>query len=473
MSLTVPVIEKIKTTANVSAVSSGKHVAFSQVDGLLNIDGNEISLPPITCIFEYSYGDLIVGTRDGIYTFRDGNELRFEEFTQGIESFHGKGDYCVAIDGLGKAHIISASGEITQIQQSSVLFVSLGENIAIATEAGEVFTYNTKGDMIWKRPIRGEVGERITAIGWNNSQLIVAREGHGLVPGEEEALEVEFWRNQNLEKRIDVKSRVVSIQGDWMGLDMGGVMHGEQIIFEMQHPVNRIIDRGSYALVASWFHLHKITSEGLEWSVETQGMAELVSSNDSSNLVMIAGSDQNDYTDSEPVVIIDANATPVPLIEEDSAIDDWGEAPSIEISAEESIEELAGFSSNLQLDESAIFDALNDEIVSEEEIEEEEDLMYALSLDAEQVIAPTPNAGGDQSVKADEDGTAIVKLDGSETDDPQDRILSWSWIDGTGKEISDSPVLQVRLAKGSHNFELRIKDKDGRWSSDSIDVRVD
>ena len=117
-------------------------------------------------------------------------------------------------------------------------------------------------------------------------------------------------------------------------------------------------------------------------------MAEKVSSNNDRSCVLIAGSDQNDYTNSEPVFMIDANSDPVPIEEEDTAIDDWGEAPSIEVSAEEiygsekSMEELAGFDSKIDLDETAIFDALNDEIVRDEIIEEEDDLMLALSLDA-------------------------------------------------------------------------------------------
>ena len=45
--------------------------------------------------------------------------------------------------------------------------------------------------------------------------------------------------------------------------------------------------------------------------------------------------------------------------------------------------------------------------------------MLALSLDVEEIIAPLPDAGGDQSLKADEDGTAIVTLDASETQDLQ------------------------------------------------------
>jgi hypothetical protein len=478
MSMTVPVLAKIETNANVSAISSGKSICFAQADGRLMIDEIEINLPPITSLFQTNYGDVIVGTRDGLYTYREGKEIRFTEFMSGIDSIHGVGDYCVAIDGLAKAHIIDSTGVISAIPVNSVLMVSIGNVIAIASDSGEVSTFSVSGEKIWSRPMRGEVGERITAIGWNEDILVVAREGHGLVPGEEEALEVEFWRDNQLVNRFDTKSRVISIDGNWLGLDFGGVMYGEELRCELNYPVHSLIDFGDSVLAASWFYVHKIGQNGKIWSVETQGMAEKLSSNPAGTKVMIAGSDQNDFTNSEPIFIIDSTVEPIPVVEEDSAIDDWGDAPSIEVDAEEiygskeSLEDLAGFSSEVSLDEDAIFDALNDEITTEELIEEEDDLMLALSLDAETIIAPSPNAGGDMSVNSDDDGTAIVTLDGSQTEDPQERIVSWSWIDQTGKEISTSAIVKVRLNKGSHNFELRIKDVDGRWSSDSIDVRV-
>ena len=91
-----------------------------------------------------------------------------------------------------------------------------------------------------------------------------------------------------------------------------------------------------------------------------------------------------------------------------------------------------------------LLDALNDEIEMEKVEEEEEDLMLALSLDAEQIIAPKPDAGGDQSLKAYDDGTAVILLDGSGTRDPQDRIVSWSWVDDTGRK------LQTRARSGSN-----------------------
>lgn len=479
MALTVPVVSRFDASAKIMAVSSGLNLSYGQEDGKLVIGGNEFSISPITSMYEFPYGDLLVGTSDTLITFRDGENINSENHETGIEKIIGNGDYAVAIDGLGRAIIVDSKGDRHSIDATSVLFAKVGPQIAIATESGHVSTYSQSGQKIWDRPQRGDVGERITAIGWNQNILVVAREGHGLVPGEEEALEIEHWDSGQLTKRFDVRRRVVSIDGNWMGLDMGGVMHGEEVVAELHHPAHLLIDQGESCLAGSWFHVHKITPSGINWSVETQGMVEYLSSNPDGTAVLIAGSDQNDYTDPEPVVLIDSTVEGVSLIEEDTAIDDWGDAPVIEINADdlygeqESIEDIAGISATTNSDHSGLLDALNDDIVSEQIEEDEEDLMLALSLDAEEIIAPTPDAGGDQSLTASEDGTAIVTLDGSETIDPQERITSWSWVDDTGKEIADSPTVRVRLNKGNHRLELRIKDKDGRWASDSIDVRID
>ena len=190
MALTVPVVNKFSATARITAISSGINLAYGQVDGRLVIGDDEISISSITSMYEFPYGDLAVGTSESLHIFRDGKEISSNVHETGIESISGKGDYAVAIDGLGRAHIVNSAGDSIQLGESSVLFAKVGPKIAIATESGKVSTYSYDGEMHWERPIRGEVGERITAIGWNGSTLIVAREGHGLVPGDEEALEI-------------------------------------------------------------------------------------------------------------------------------------------------------------------------------------------------------------------------------------------------------------------------------------------
>ena len=477
--LTVPVQKKFSTNATVTALSSGIELSFGQKDGTLVIGESEFKISPISSMFEFPNGVLLVGTIDGLYTYHNSEQSGFKEYETGVEKITGNLDTAVIIDGLGRASVINPNGDVWDVKESSVLYSAVGKSVAIATESGAVSCYSHDGEKLWERPQRGDVGERITAIGWNDEVLVVAREGHGLVPGEEEALEVEFWTNGNLERRFDVRRRVISIDGPWMGLDMGGIMFLDAVVAELEHPVNTILNYGEYCLASCWFHLHKIEKDGIKWSVETQGMVEYVSSDSEGKSVLIGGSDQNDFTESEPVVLIDATVEAVPVVEESSSIDDWGEAPAIEIDAQElygneiSIEDLAGISLGKQPDQSGLLDALNDEINSEQQLEDEEDLMLALSLDADEIVAPTANAGGDQFVQSSDDGTAIITLDGSDTIDPQERVISWSWVDDSGREISDSKIVKVRLPIGLHRLELRIKDKDDRWSSDSVSIRIE
>ena len=136
MALTVPVLSKFPATARITSVSSGINLAYGQVDGRLVIGDAEISLSQINCMYEFPYGDILVGTTESLQIFRDGKEISSSTHETGIESVSGKGDYAVCIDGLGRAHIVDAKGEQISINETSVLFAKVGPRIAIATESG-------------------------------------------------------------------------------------------------------------------------------------------------------------------------------------------------------------------------------------------------------------------------------------------------------------------------------------------------
>ena len=79
---------------------------------------------------------------------------------------------------------------------------------------------------------------------------------------------------------------------------MGGVMFGETY-FEIQHPVRTIINKGDYCLIGCWFH-YKVTEDGNVWLLrQRNGRTCFIEQRGSK--VLICGSDQNDYTESEPV----------------------------------------------------------------------------------------------------------------------------------------------------------------------------
>ena len=75
MALTVPVLSKFPATARITSVSSGINLAFGQVDGRLVIGDDEISISQVNCMYEFPYGDLLVGTTESLQIFRDGKEI--------------------------------------------------------------------------------------------------------------------------------------------------------------------------------------------------------------------------------------------------------------------------------------------------------------------------------------------------------------------------------------------------------------
>ncbi len=92
-------------------------------------------------------------------------------------------------------------------------------------------------------------------------------------------------------------------------------------------------------------------------------------------------------------------------------------------------------------------------------------------------LAPTANAGPDQSVVAGAEGTATVALDGSLSVDPDGVISSYVWSEGgtsppppvvLGSGISPS----VTLGVGSHLVTLEVTDNSGATSTDSVVVTV-
>ncbi|MDP6188817.1 MAG: hypothetical protein QF699_05785, partial [Candidatus Poseidoniaceae archaeon] len=125
----------------------------------------------------------------------------------------------------------------------------------------------------------------------------------------------------------------------------------------------------------------------------------------------------------------------------------------------------------LNIDASTLLEALDDEL-SNMAMMPDEDLFDALNETISAPIPPVPKAGDDRTIVCGEDGTAVVVLDGMGSEDVQNRIVMWSWVDSTGKEISSKPQVKVRLDAGVHRFELRICDSEGQWSSDSIQLTL-
>jgi hypothetical protein len=119
-------------------------------------------------------------------------------------------------------------------------------------------------------------------------------------------------------------------------------------------------------------------------------------------------------------------------------------------------------------------DDTSDEFKIEVDSINTEDIMLNLGDDEGVVsnLPPVCDAGEDQDVDSEEDGTATVILDGSNSFDPDGEITLWKWSDDSGRSISDTPKFRLRLPKGNHMFTLTVTDDDGDSTTDSVIVKI-
>ena len=434
------------------------------------------------------------------------------------------------IDGLGRLHLFGYDGtpvELHEEYNDILRSATIGEYLILAHENGQVQALQN-GRTVWSRPIRGDTGESITCLGSDASQhLIIGREGYALVAGDEEVLEIEIWdvKQQVLVHRDDLNSRLLhaipSKNGLYCGFDDGQVseylVNQSSYTFEHRiscsYPIQNLLYRNGSIAATSWFYIYGMDADGREWKLEHQGMPHFFEASQDGSVCLFAGEDQNDWTDVEP---IGAFSFKEELLETDaSEITLWFEKieETLELSAEElyreddemnaffSEEELGlmqntqpadvgldalhsalegDFGDSQQATEDGALDIDTEELLAQldDEITKmallpSEDLMDELNTEIGEIIVPRAVSGEDQHLKADADGSAVVTLDGSNSFDPQERIETWSWIESSGKEIASSAKVRVRISRGSHSFELRICDRDGQWSSDSLHIRIE
>lgn len=525
---------------------NGKISAWSEINGLVCISHRPLDKSGDDLLFWKSEGKvtgLIVSNENifvldeffGLVCLDSSGELIWKsEIKGGGFSLIELDDRFAVVDSLGRLNYVLSDGTVIDLgsQYSSVTKIEkLGEFLITAHENGEVRAI-LDGQTIWQRPSRGELGESITSIGsTSNGNLVIGREGYALVPGEEEALELEIWdvSKSVLIRRIDINSRLLvstnSSRGTIFGFDDGKVMELEvgpngqfndemSILFDCKYPIKSLIFNSEQIICTAWFFIYGFTSSGDLWKVEHQGIPEYIKISLDGEVCLFAGEDQNDWTDSEPIGKLSLKGDLIDI--DESELPSWfnnvqettqltseelyseqqisqhlteDEVKQLEgtafVAIEESIDELIGALKveNKAVDKSSLPGTLNidtDELLSQldDAIENmammpEQSILDELNKSIEEVEVPVANAGGDQRVTAQDDGTAIITLDGSSSYDPQSRIKVWSWIDSTGREISDIAKLKVKLKLGKYQFELRICDVDGNWNSDYVIIIVE
>ena len=211
---------------------------------------------------------------------------------------------------------------------------------------------------------------------------------------------------------------------------------------------------------------------------------------DESGRMAFYGEDQNDWTGAEPVGVCNLHQerTDVDL----SFLHGWFEEDVVEVETNpeivyRNVDDYTNLLSaeeqkSLQMNQNefevgldSLSAAMEEDLGVESTEESEQDideLLQFLHDDAKELIAPQAYAGENQVVSTDTE-SAVITLDGTQSDDPQDRIEAWSWLDASGREISTESKLKVKLSKGVHQFELRVFDVDGSMTTDSVQITIE
>ena len=543
------VVVAFKPQAKISALAlspDGRVTVWSEVNGLVSISHKSIDITGQDLLFWKSEGKvtgLIVSNENifildefhGLVCLDLSGELVWKsEIKSGGFSLVKLEDRFAVIDSLGRLHYVLMNGEVIELGDlhSSVIKIErFGDKLITAHENGEVRVV-LDGQTIWQRPSRGEMGESITAIGsTKEGNLIIGREGYALVPGEEEALELEIWNfsENKLIRRMDINSRLMVItnssKGLIFGFDDGKVMQllndsnsqfqeEMSLLFDCKYTVKSINYHSDQIIFTAWFFIYGFNSSGKVWKVEHQGIPEHIQISQDGEICLFAGEDQNDWTDSEPIGQLSLNSELIEIDESElpswfNDIQETSHLTSEELYSDdqmsqhltkeevrqleeqefstltESIDELIGalkieaavegkseLKGTMNIDTDELLSQLDDALENMAMIPEQS-IMEELNESFEEIEIPVANAGGDQRITSQDDNSAIVTLDATSSYDPQSRINAWSWIDSTGREISDLAKLNVKLNIGKYQFELRICDLDGNWNSDNITVIVE
>lgn len=477
---------------------------------------------------QFHRNQLVVGDEiDGLVFYDlEGSILVQQAIDAGVVQCVPWGQCLVVLDGLGQLLFVKDEQTVSSLSskfgfEDIIMMDASGDSIYIAQQNGAVHCLDEDA-ILWSRPMRGTIGERITGMGLTEQgNFFLTREGHALVAGDEEAIEIELWSKGELLLREELRMRLLTsctgAVGSYLGFDNGEVHHLQEdgslnLIMETQHPIFSLVHTDGTVAASSWFFIHGIDANGPVWKVEHQGMAQWLHTDRQRGRIYFAGDDQNDYTDAEPIGWIDLKGE---LIEMDpTELSLWFTTTSehMGLNAEElyngndddvlallteteresmNTQEINNGELDLLLnamsndigptsepqsssmaDESDLLDALNNPTESMLMQEDEDELFEALSSQHDEILKPQASAGDDQRLRADDDGTCVVLLNGNGTFDPHQQVKSWSWIEASGREIATTSQVRLKVPLGVHSFELRVVDQQGGWTSDRLTVTV-
>ncbi len=413
----------------------------------------------------------------------------------------------VILDGTRRIRILDYRGNETSSascgETVSLIVDPSGRSIASISEETEVQVLDRSGHSRWViAPKEDERNRILGATFHSNGDLIVARELLSLSqnPDDENTLEVYSFSEGECVQKYGVSARIhdVLTSGDNIiaGLSSGEVTsinmltheNEESRIYSGIYPAHGIYELSGAIHVATWFHFLRLDPKSADpsWSIEHTGIIEHVASSLDGRLVILSGNNQDNVGGEHDILLIDPKSEPKMLVENELDDDlilgiDIEDGEEDEVDEDAWMEHLTEDELNADTPTIARDELLADlgdegsadnENISSEEIDPMS-LLESLNTEVEgRNIPPVCDAGDDTEVTAEDDGTAIVVLDGSRSHDPDGQIIYWQWKDDTGRLVGDSSKIKVKLSRGSHVFQLTVTDNDHASTTDQVMVDI-
>ena len=429
----------------------------------------------------------------------------------------------LAIDGMRNAILFDSDGNEIYRHTGRQFIISAirpdGGAFALADDTGVVELVSSNGDVIMTREPRSTEGDRITAMTFRpDGVLVFASECNGLTDSEtpQIALDCIAGNGESLHMvEIDSNASVLfgTTQGILVGMENGDVEEHrigtkEPITWaKTGYEVKDVRPHDDDIIVGSWFHLRRFLSPMEEaWSVEHPGLIDRVSSDSGGRMIAISGDNRNDYTRIDRIDLYDPDSQRFEINDDDALlIDDqdlFGGAIGSTIGTElsdalentenasnEDFEEIEDLLTDKEMEIYRTNQASDDELENlltelEEEVDSEhenvsnnegiDDLLEGIIDDNSfSALPPIADAGEDRAIDVGDDGTAMVTLDGRNSQCSDGEIKEWEWRDSSGLPIGDTPALKVRLKPGNHQFTLSVLSDKGVSSSDSVSIQID
>ncbi len=435
------------------------------------------------------------------------------------------GTCIVLVDGSRTVHRVDNSGSSVVIPHSGEIVMlcveSSGNGFALANDEGGVQIFNQYGEMMWSVETRvGGIPDRLhDMLLLNDLSLVLGLES--LEPtdrAEGENVVQIIAPDASVRRTISLPTppTVLECQGDELlvgtrgsevhRIDLNTIDQAESDELSVaMGPINmyeiKSVAWTSAALfIGSWFYVNRrsesTSGASKDWEYEHTGYVSHIIAFAEGNVIAVVGDDQNDYTDGQTISLLNPLAegtepqSSVPddlmefAVEDAEALaakrEDVGDSFADLLTEEEQIALDSGISTSaIETDDllSDLGDALSDledlDLQSEVMSLDADALIDDLNVDTQRVnLPPVCDAGDDMELEAEDDGTAVVVLDGSKSYDPDGEIEKWEWRRRDGLVIGNQAKVQVKINSGIHIFELIVTDNDGASTRDSVEVKI-